>query len=91
MGIVYRYAVREDRNKELKDGVVGAFALTRAYSPHHSTHALCRIAVLVLWGPWRGVEMGKAGRWRVCVCVCVCVWAWDLQLAPRRACSVHTR
>lgn len=31
-GLVYRYAVREDGNKDLKDGVVGAFAFTRALS-----------------------------------------------------------
>ena len=34
-GIVYRYAVREDANPQLKQGVVGAFALTRALSSVH--------------------------------------------------------
>ena len=31
-GLVYRYAVREDENPMLRQGVVGAFALTRALS-----------------------------------------------------------
>ena len=31
-GLVYRYAVREDNNPQLRQGVVGAFALTRALS-----------------------------------------------------------
>lgn len=31
-GLVYRYAVREDANPQLKSGVVGAFAITRTLS-----------------------------------------------------------
>jgi hypothetical protein len=31
-GIVYRYAVRQDSNSNLKDGVTGAFTLVRALS-----------------------------------------------------------
>lgn len=34
-GLVYRYAVRSDDNPMLKQGVVGAFALTRALSSAH--------------------------------------------------------
>jgi len=31
-GLVYRYAVRQDPNPQLKQGVVGAFVITRAWS-----------------------------------------------------------
>ncbi|NEO99215.1 MAG: hypothetical protein F6K58_11130 [Symploca sp. SIO2E9] len=47
-GVTYRYVIREDDNKHLKDGVVLAFALVRGLAPTEveSNLAFCLLALL---------------------------------------------
>ena len=39
-GLVYRYAVRRDKNDLLSQGVVGAFALTKAFNQWDATGSI---------------------------------------------------
>lgn len=53
--LVYRYAVREDENPQLKSGVVGAFSLTRALSSV-KVSAACSYAPLECGPPFNYLD-----------------------------------
>uniref|UniRef100_A0A7S1UEP5 Uncharacterized protein n=1 Tax=Phaeomonas parva TaxID=124430 RepID=A0A7S1UEP5_9STRA len=62
---VYRYAVREDANPNLKQGVVGAFAITRIIAKINVDPSVCTAAPLTCGPPlgyynWDMIAQGAA-------------------------------
>ena len=63
-GITYRYAVRRDGNPNLKQGVVGAFSITRALATVVAPPEACTAALPLDCGPpfrlftWTMLEQG---------------------------------